>query len=98
MITLTRHVPFWLSPESFATLRNFLSSEVLIHENSVLEEIRIELGVAKIRSSSLNINTQFLSSALGLKEGSIPIYLNEEEKHALLACDNLPEEVREVLL
>jgi hypothetical protein len=94
---MTRHMPFWLSPESFKSLRALLSSEELIKDNAMLENIRIELGVAKIRASSLTINTRFLTSALGLKEGSIPIYLNEEEKTALLCCEPLPEEIREIL-
>lgn len=95
---MTRHVPFWLSPECFKVLRNFLSSETLVNNNNILEDIRIELGVAKLRASSLNINTSFLSSALGLEEGSIPIYLNDEEKKTLLSYMELPQEIREILL
>lgn len=89
--------PYWLTPSAFLDLRNFLKQD-FIEENTLLNDLQLEVGVAKTRTSSLRIKTQELSSALGMENGSMPIYLNAEERNYLLSHTSLPDSVRRILL
>lgn len=88
---------YWLNPSSFNDLRVFLKQDFPEHEET-LNSLRLEVGVAKTRTTSLRIKPQELTSALGMEDGSMPIYLNPEERLYLLSHASLPDSVRRTLL
>lgn len=89
---MNRPIPFWFPVEELETLSVFLRQEHL--QGEWVDDLRLELDVAKIRVTLLSINATSLSQALGYKN-AVPIYMNTEEKNFLLSLPNLPEYVKE---
>jgi hypothetical protein len=92
--TMTHRIPYWLSPYELDALVRLLSKDTDLQNRDVLEGIRNEIGVAKIRAESTLINTASLIIALGLVEGSLPIHLSDDEVSFLKTLDGLSQNIK----
>lgn len=99
MITVTHRVPYWFAPVDLNDLTDFLRKDVSDPDKQqLLEDIRNEIGVAKLRAETTRIDTNSLIVVLGLTEGSLPIHLSDTETNFLLSLEDLPQSVRNRLL
>ena len=88
--------PYWFSPVETEQLKSFLlTQEEPFHET--VNKILAELSVSHSRAEGLSINTDQLTSVLGLPEKSLPLYLNNTETDFLLSHPSLPDSVRRIL-
>ena len=94
MKTMVHRIPYWLSPYELDSLVRLLGKDTDFSNRSVLEGIRNEIGVAKIRAESTLINTASLIIALGLVEGSLPIHLSDDEVSFLKTLDGLSKNIK----
>jgi len=95
---MTRRFPYWLSPTELNDLINFLAKDNISNNEDIIEGIRNEIGVAKLRAENTHIKMKDLILVLGLEDGSLPIHLSEEEVTLLRDSSLLPPSVRKKLL
>lgn len=91
---MTRRVPYWLSPSEMSELSKLLSNDSLADEHGIIEGIRNEIGVAKLRAENTRIDTNALIVVLGLSEGSLPIHLSDDEVETLKNLHGLSPSIR----
>ena len=92
---MSNYSAFWFPPEEFKVLTDFINQEKLHTE--IINNIRLETSVAKVRSVALHKHLSDLVLALGLPKESMPLYFNDEELKSLLNLKNLPISITEVL-
>lgn len=89
---MDRPLPFWFPLEELETLSTFLRQEHLT--DPIVNDLRLELDVSRMRVKLLSIDMGSLSKALGYTN-AVPIYLNSEEKIFLLNSKDLPTNIKE---
>lgn len=88
-------VPYWLSPKEFKSLQEIMRKEDI--SGDIAEDIRNEIGVARIRAKTSRISTDTLIVVLGLSKGSIPLHFSETEIEFLQNLELLPQKVKKRL-
>lgn len=94
---MTRRIPYWLSPYELDVLSRIIAKDTDNEHKLLLEGIRNEIGVARIRAESTRIDTAALIIVLGFIKGSLPIHLSDEEAAFLKLMNTLPQSVKDKL-
>lgn len=98
-MTITiRRMPYWFAPKEFKSLISFVAKKGFTETHDLMDGIRSEVGVARLRADNMQINTEALTTVLGLPENSIPVHFSDEEADFLKNLDSLPETLRKRLI